>query len=108
MKNPEHIVLEDVSNWCQNDINLVKLAYQIDTIEEIIELWTNDSLVRIADTLDFEYAYEDYIKSNDKLSYITYGEFLKEINKGYGNSGTVEIARLLILSNGIYYDNDFC
>ena len=108
MKQPEQINLTDINIWKVSDISKVKLAYEIDSIEEIIELWENNSLIRIADTLDYEYAYEDYIKSNPLLGYITYFDFIREIDKGYGTSDISEIARLLVLSNGIYYDNCYC
>jgi len=108
MKQSEQIKFTDKDSWKAIDISKVKQAYEIDSIEEIIALWEDNYIVRIADTLDFEYAYEDYIKSNSEIDYITYEEFLEEINKGYGNSGRIEIARLLVLSNGIYYDNEYC
>lgn len=108
MKLPEQINLEEVSNWTDMDVEKVRVAYDVECVKDVIELWENNSIVRIADTQDFKYAYEDYMKSYPVENCITYEEFLEEINKGYGNSGAIEIARLLVLSNGIYYDNEYC
>ena len=57
-----------------------------------------------------EAAYKDYIEFEtlfDKdVSYLlTYGEFITELKKGYGNSEHVQIARLYEDENGvIWYD----
>lgn len=56
MKQPEQIKFTDKDSWKAIDISKVKQAYEIDSIEEIIALWEDNYIVRIADTLDFEHS----------------------------------------------------
>ena len=106
MSKPEQINLEKINSWKQSDVDIVKTGYLVDTREDIIELWRQGYITRIADTNDYYYAYEDYILSGCEIE-ISYEKFMEELNKGYGNSGIIEISRLMVLSNGIYYDMAF-
>ena len=52
-------------------------------------------------------AYEDFIKDEDYN--MTFEEFCKELDKGYGNSDCIQIARLYETSDGkVWYENDYC
>lgn len=57
------------------------------------------------DYVSFEKSYEDEQIDSEIL---TFKEFLKEFKKGYGKSQVLQIARLIELDDGIYYDNEFC
>lgn len=58
-------------------------------------------------------AYDDFFKfengfDEDARNNLTFEEFCAELDKGYGNSGCVQIARLYEDENGvIWYDNDY-
>lgn len=40
---------------------------------------------------------------------MTYSEFCVELNKGYGNSDCIQIARLFEDNEGkVWYDNEYC
>lgn len=52
---------------------------------------------------DIPYELENHGGTN-----LSYEEFLIELKKGYGKSNYVQIARLLELSDGIFYDNSYC
>lgn len=52
-------------------------------------------------------AYEDFIEDEDYD--MIFEEFCKELDKGYGNSNCIQIARLYETKDGkIWYENDYC
>ena len=104
---PQQITLENKESWNDDDLKIIKTIFPyVETIEDCIELWKNNYIIRIADANDYDYAYKDYFQDNEiKLSFI---DFVEEFKKGYGNSDYVPIARLFALSNGIWYDNEYC
>ena len=82
------------------------------TKSDIVIAWKNNEIIRIADAGDYEYVFEDFVKFEDGFekelkNEITYETFLKELKKGYGKSGCVQIARLFELTNGVWYDNEY-
>lgn len=59
-------------------------------------------------------AYEDFIEfekgfndADNIYLKMTFEEFCKELDKGYGNSDCLQIARLYENENGIWYDNEY-
>lgn len=83
------------------------------TVKDLVFAHENNFIVRIADSKDYKYAYEDFAKYEDGFekevsNNLTFDEFMTELKKGYGKSGCVQIARLFELSNGIWYDNEYC
>lgn len=106
IKEPQQLNLHDLDNWTDNDVEVLKGIYCIEDKEDCVTLWENNNMVRIADKGDYNYLYEDFIWENNVD--ISYNDFIEEFKKGYGNSNHVEIGRLFELSNGIWYDADFC
>lgn len=106
MKAPQQIDLDESATWTGQDLEKLKAIFEIETIDDIIYLWETNQIVRIADTDDYEYAYEDYLRDENELN-VTLDEFKAELKKGYGKSKYLPIARLIELSNGIYYDNEY-
>ena len=52
-------------------------------------------------------AYEDFIEDEDYN--MTFEEFCEELDKGYGNSNCIQIARLYETKDGkVWYENDYC
>jgi len=94
--------------WDGSDLEIAKRCCNIDTFEEIEELIGNDIFIKIAEAGDYKGAYTDYLESNPKEDWMSFEDFMNEINMGYGKCGTLEISRLLVLSNGIYYDREYC
>ena len=81
--------------------------------EDIVKAYENNEIVRIADAKDYQYAYEDFAQFEDGFEKeerieISFEQFMTELKKGYGNSSYVQISRLFELSNGIWYDNEYC
>ena len=87
------------------DIQILQSIYtNVNTIDDIINLINNGSMVKISET--YINAYVDYVNSSDS-NILSYSDFVQELNKGYGNSSHVEISRLFQLSNGIWYDKEY-
>ena len=68
--------------------------------------------VRIAKKGDYKKAYKDFCNfekgfDEDVRVTMSYDDFVKELEKGYGESGCVQIARLFENEYGIFYDNNF-
>lgn len=54
--------------------------------------------------LDFESGFDEEFRCD-----ISFKEFCKELDKGYGNSDFLQISRLIEMPDGkIWYDNEFC
>ena len=61
-------------------------------------------------------AYEDFIEfekdfndENNIYLDMTYKEFCENLDKGYGNSNCIQIARLYESKDGkVWYDNEYC
>lgn len=59
-------------------------------------------------------AYEDFIEfekgfGEDCRYDMSFKEFCKELDKGYGNSNCIQIARLYETKDGkVWYENDYC
>lgn len=94
--------------WEDSDLEIAKKCCNITTFEEIEELINNGVFIKVAEANDYEGAYKDYLNCNPEEDWISFEEFLEEINMGYGRCGRLEISRLLVLSNGIYYDKEYC
>lgn len=100
--------------FTENDINTLRKVFNNREITEddIFSAWQQCLIVRIADAEDYKYAYEDFAKFEDGFekevsNKLTFVEFMNELKKGYGKSDCVQIARLIELENGIWYDNDY-
>jgi hypothetical protein len=107
MNKPQQIILEKKENWSSEDFEKIKEIFpHVGCKEDCIELWKNNSMVRIADSKDYEYLYEDFIHETE--TEISFDDFMCELEKGYGKSDFIEIARIFELSNGIWYDNEYC
>ena len=70
------------------------------------ECFIGGDFVKIADNV--EKAYRDFIIEEKEYNFITYSEFVRELQKGYGESKYVPIARCVLFNGGVYYDNDYC
>ena len=79
--------------FTNNDLEKIKTVLNLSE-KEFIGLIENNDIIKIAN---------DYDGTN-----LSYEEFLIELKKGYGKSNYVQIARLLELSDGIFYDNSYC
>jgi len=93
----------------ENDLTKLRVIFKGYEYDEDFEsMIENQEIVKIAD--DYESAYNDFIKNEEIYGKpnISYDEFLSELKKGYGNSDCVQIARLFELSDGIWYDNEYC
>ena len=114
MTAPQQINLEELDSWTDEDIEILKTVYpNLEEKEDAIELWACNTMVRIADCGDYEYAYEDFLLDHEDDpdqdgEVISYEDFVRELKKGYGKSQHLEISRLFELSNGIWYDNEYC
>jgi hypothetical protein len=106
IKEPQQLNLNDLENWNDTDVEILKGIYNIEYKEDCVALWENNNMIRIADAGDYNYLYEDFIWDNSIE--ISFNDFMEEFKKGYGNSDYMEISRLFELSNGIWYDEDFC
>jgi hypothetical protein len=83
------------------------------TDKDIKNMYENKEIIKIADKNDYLSAYEDFCRDennyNDDIKIkINYEKFICELKKGYGKSDCIQIARLFELSDGIYYDNEYC
>ena len=89
------------------DLKKIKTVLNLSE-NEFIELIESNDIIKIAN--DYESAYKDFVDFENGYdgTNLSYEEFLIELKKGYGKSNYVQIARLLELSNGIYYDNCYC
>ena len=101
------IEMDNVESWTDEDFIKLKEIYQIESKEDVVFLWESNQIIRISDAKDYEYAYQDFLRDDNYVK-IGFDEFVKELKKGYGNSNYLPIARLIELSNGIYYDNEYC
>lgn len=100
--------------FTENDKKILsEIIYNSDNLEkDFKQLLKNKDVIKIAKANDFEKAYKDFLKfesnfDNETKIVLTYEQFLTELNKGYGNSSYIQIARYFVLSSGIYYDNDY-
>lgn len=72
-------------------------------------------IVKLVEKGEYKLLYEDYVEyeksfENDYITskILSYEDFMKEFKKGYGKSGCIQVARLVELDDGIYYDRDYC
>lgn len=63
-----------------------------------------DNFIKIGDRRD---AWLDYLTDEPDQPRLTFEEFNAELDKGYGNSAILPIARLLVHGNSVYYDNEY-
>lgn len=111
----QQINLADVNSYTNEDLKYLKTIFQNPemTKEDIVMAYENNEIVRIADAKDYQYAYEDFAQFEDGFekecrNELSFEQFMTELKKGYGVSGCVQVARLFELSNGIWYDNEYC
>jgi len=93
----------------KNDVVVIKQALNLEPAE-FIEAIKKKDVVKISK--DYKSAYESYVEfeksfGENEFDVLSYEDFMKELRKGYGKSGSVQIARLFELSDGIYYDNNY-
>ena len=93
--------------FTNEDLEKIKTVLNLSE-NEFIELIKNNDIIKIAN--DYESAYKDFVDFENDYdgTDLSYEKFLIELKKGYGKSNYVQIARLLELSDGIYYDNCYC
>ncbi len=108
------IDIADKRNYTKEDLEKLKKLFpeDVESIDDFIGLVEQNIFVRVADAYDYKGAYDGHIefeKGFDKefQCIMPFEEFLTEIKKGYGQSDYIQIARLICLSNGIYYDNEY-
>lgn len=115
-KNNVNIVQLDFSsedNWSNEDVEKCQAIFDWKiTKKDLCEAVENHVITRIADAFDYDYAYEEWFDfengfSEDTREKISKDKFIEEINKGYGKSEYVQIGRLICLSNGIWYDEEY-
>ena len=104
----------DVRSFTDADLTKMQKMFSNSNLtkQDIVDAWNNGNIVRIADAGDYKYAFYDFAQFEDGFEKeckvnITYEEFVKELEKGYGKSVYIQIARLFELSNGIWYDNEY-
>lgn len=54
------------------------------------------------DFVEFESGFDENCRTT-----LTYEEFCIELDKGYGNSDYLQVARLYEDENGVWYDNEY-
>ena len=93
--------------FTNNDLEKIKTVLNLSE-KEFIGLIENNDIIKIAN--DYESAYKDFVDFENDYdgTNLSYEEFLIELKKGYGKSNYVQIARLLELSDRIFYDNSYC
>lgn len=93
--------------FTNEDLEKIKTVLNLSE-KEFIGLIENNDIVKIAN--DYESAYKDFVDFENDYggTNLSYEEFLIELKKGYGKSNYIQIARLLELSDGIFYDNSYC
>ena len=93
--------------FTNEDLEKIKTVLNLSE-KEFIGLIENNDIIKIAN--DYESAYKDFVDFENDYggTNLSYEEFLIELKKGYGKSNYVQIARLLELSDGIFYDNFYC
>jgi hypothetical protein len=90
----------------EEDIELINKTFHYDSIYEFFDQFVLEGTTK-------EEAYEEFKKFEEgfepecRVNY-SYDGFCEELDKGYGNSGCVQIARLLKLKKSIWYDNEYC
>ena len=111
----QQVNLADENSYTDEDLKYLQEIFQNPemTKDDIVMAYENNEIVRIADAKDYQYAYEDFAQFEDGFekecrNELSFEQFMEELKKGYGNSGYVQIARLFELSNGIWYDNEYC
>lgn len=112
---PQIIDLCSTDSYTDEDLKYLQEIFHNPemTKEDIVMAYENNQIVRIADSKDYEYAFEDFVSfeegfEKEARNKMSFDEFMVELKKGYGKSGCVQVARLFELSNGIWYDNEFC
>ena len=102
-------------NPTHEDIRYLQKIFNNDSLtdKDIKNMYENKEIIKIADKNDYLSAYEDFCKYEDGFddeikTKISYERFICELKKGYGESDCIQIARLFELSDGIYYDNEYC
>lgn len=107
--------LADVNSYTDEDLKYLQEIFQNPemTKDDIVMAYENNEIVRIADAKDYQYAYEDFAQFEDGFekecrNELSFEQFINELKKGYGESDCVQVARLFELSNGIWYDNEYC
>ena len=93
--------------FTNNDLEKIKTVLNLSE-KEFIGLIEYNDIIKIAN--DYESAYKDFVDFENDYdgTNLSYEEFLIELKKGYGKSNYVQIARLLELSDGIFYDKSYC
>lgn len=106
-KDESHIYFENPCAWTDEDVKTLQNVYEgIETTEDITDLYKSCVMYKVADKGDYHAAYKDYAEDTDNP--VDFYTFLHELQKGHGNSGIIDISRLVELSNGIWYDRDYC
>lgn len=100
--------------FTEEDLKLLSRVFPAITVtnQSINTLIHDKDLVKIAEQGDYKRAYEDFIDfessyPEDLSNKLSFEDFKKELLKGYGNSSCLQVARLIILSNGVWYDNNY-
>lgn len=111
----QQINLLDINSYTDEDLKHLQEIFQNPemTKDDIVMAYENNEIVRIADAKDYQYAYEDFAQfengfEKEARNELSFEQFMTEFKKGYGKSGCVQVARLFELSNGIWYDNEYC
>ena len=105
--------LENITEnyFSDNDLQTCKTIFGDPNLtkKDLLDLYKDHSIVKVGDTL--EDAYNDYVEFEEcactPYQVVSYETFIEEVQKGYGVSGCIQIARLFILESGVWYDNDY-
>lgn len=92
-----------------NDEDIIKLkcVYPLITSNlDLKKLVIDKVMVKVGDVDNLIDLHNEFIGEHG--SCLTLNEYIDEIKLGYGESKYLDIARLIVLSNGIWYDNEYC
>lgn len=96
--------------FTKEDIDKIRLVYPLVNLGVSLQTLVDDKvMVKIGDLDNLVDLYTDFISEYSEYGInITFDEYISELELGYGESDYLEIARLIVLSNGIWYDNEYC
>ena len=108
-KTYKTLALENIDSWSINDINTLSKIYQgVKTKQEAIELWKSGTRVKLGEVTDMYTIFCNLIKDDNDIN-ISVSDFISELLfNDYGNRKYTELSRMFVLSNGIWYDTEYC